>query len=106
MYSRSYPNPAKGSIPPNYSGNAFDLAREKRGQDRPVEQTHPQKAECTEKECRPTRQNPLGAFLSRRDGKRIEGDDILLAGLIVLLLTSGADEELILILGFLFLVGL
>ncbi len=108
MYSRSYPNPQKGLIPPNYSGNAFDLARERRGADDQKE--HRESCDRCAGESLTSRDTarrlPFGSLLSRRDGKRIEGDDILLAGLIILLLTSGADEELILILGFLFLVGL
>lgn len=107
MYSRSYPKPQNGRIPPNYNGNAFDLARgvttpEPPVRHEPIGETLPEKRRC-EKEVRA---NPLATLLFRRGGRRIEGDDILLAGLIILLLTSGADEELILILGFLFIVGL
>lgn len=118
MYSRSYPNPQKGRIPPNYNGNAFDLARGGKTSEKKTTQEYPARHEyehradqpeilpekrCFEKELKP---NPLATLLFRRGGRRIEGDDILLAGLIILLLTSGADEELILILGFLFIVGL
>ncbi|MBQ3100752.1 MAG: hypothetical protein IJC50_07160 [Clostridia bacterium] len=111
MYSRSYPRPQNGRIPPNYNGNAFDLARtgapdaaktESSVRHEAICETFPEKRRC-EKEVRP---NPLATLFFRRGGRRIEGDDILLAGLIILLLTSGADEELILILGFLFFVGL
>ncbi len=117
MYSRSYPNPGQGLIPPNYSGNAFDLARERRKDppsDEKSDQSGPrssrqgnsghQKNEHTERSL--PREHGFGSLLFRRDGKKIESDDILLAGLIILLLTSGADEELILILGFLFIAGL
>ncbi len=119
MYSRSYPNPGQGLIPPNYSGNAFDLARERRKgppsdekSDQPklsdsrAENSGHQRSEHAEKSLPCGRTNPFGSLLFRRDGKKIESDDILLAGLIILLLTSGADEELILILGFLFIAGL
>lgn len=150
MYSRSYPNPGEGLIPPNYSGNAFDLARERRGSDYEAKgnnggsrhdrmnehrdrldrndrndrcdrsdrcdshESHPKQCDrgceekkgCGEREERAKRTNPFASLLCRRDGKKIECDDILLAGLIVLLLTGGADEELILILGFLFFAGL
>ena len=103
MYLRSYPKPQNKRIPPNYNGNAFDLANiEPPKGNQPVKSDQlPQKLPH-QKEVRP---NPLGSLLFRRGGKRIESDDILLAGLIILLLTSGADEELILILGFLFIVG-
>jgi len=103
MYSRSYPKPRDGRIPPNYNGNAFDLAHiePSRERERQKDEPIPEKG-LRQKEVRP---NPFGTLLFRRGGKRIESDDILLAGLMILLLTSGADEELILILGFLFVVG-
>lgn len=103
MYSRSYPKPQNQRIPPNYNGNAFDLAHiEAQKSNAPIKNEQLQEKRPHQKEVRPS---PLGTLLFRRGGKRIEGDDILLAGLIILLLTSGADEELILILGFLFVVG-
>lgn len=134
MYSRSYPNPGEALIPPNYSGNAFDLAREKQGrfseqkghgENRRIPQSEhqgknqrqKQAAEIPQKEGKrspsPVKKehtasisNSIASLFSRRDGKRIESDDILLAGLIILLISSGADEEIILLLGFLFLAGL
>ena len=114
MYSRSYPNPGEGLIPPNYSGNAFDLARERRERasdnnarrQQHEHRHHTESSECDEREHRPKRNDLISSLFSRRDGRRIECDDILLAGLIILLITSGADEEVILLLGFLFLAGL
>ena len=103
MYSRSYPKPQNKRIPPNYNGNAFELANiEPPKENQPVKNDQLPENHPHRKDVRPS---PLGSLLFRRGGKRIEGDDILLAGLIILLLTSGADEELILILGFLFVVG-
>ncbi len=103
MYSRSYPKPQNQRIPPNYNGNAFDLAHiEAPKNNASVKNEQLSEKRPHHKDVRP---NPFGTLLFRRGGKRIESDDILLAGLIILLLTSGADEELILILGFLFVVG-
>lgn len=114
MYSRSYPRPSQGSIPPNYSGNAFELADERKRQGGPPE---PQELpECERKEARPAAlpdeytpsrpiANPISALFSRSGGRHIEWDDILLAGLIIMLISGGADEDIILLLGFLFLCG-
>ena len=108
MYQRSYPQTEH--IPPNYKGNAFDPPGNDETEN-PCERCD--KCESCEKRehaepPKPEKEENSGisSLFTRRDGSPFALDDIILGGLIVLLLNSHADDELLLVLVLLFISGI
>lgn len=127
MYSRKF---SQNGLPPDYSGISFrqpqtPLEEEKdcspQGTPRyPTEDRHtpipPRRftVKRNPKKETPKQTSPSPTHTSRSSGLKLSSlashsftmEDIVLAGLILLLLNSDCDSELLLILGFLLLVGL
>ena len=92
MYQRVYPS---NEVPPNYKGNAFERCNE-----------YSNGEEKEEVSPRPDDNKGFSDILTTRSGKKFDLDDLILGGLIVMLLNSHADDELLLILVLLFVMGL
>lgn len=124
MYSRNSNTDSRSthrSVPPDYRGNAFDSAgnrkephidvkpNDTRDDEMKVHSSPPHEEEDT---CKPVAcereesKGILGSLFRSGSGKEFAIDDILLIGLIILLFNSHADDELLLILALLFIVDL
>lgn len=90
MYLGKYPD--SGELPPGYRGVAMTTACD----------------ECTECEERQEErcEKPKHGFFDRFLSHHLDFEDLLLIGLILMLLWSGADIECILMLVLLFILGL
>ncbi|MBR6513701.1 MAG: hypothetical protein IKT46_02585 [Clostridia bacterium] len=102
MYQRSYPQ--ADTLPPNYKGNAFDMPTQD-----PCDSCDGCKKQVCDKEPateEKQEKNTGCSLFTRRDGSAFQLDDIILGGLIVLLLNSHADDELLLVLVLLFISGI
>ncbi len=110
MYQRNYPQ--NDTLPPNYKGNAFDKTP---ATVREEEERLPDKCEICdkcegcdrqEKQEKNEEKGLLSSIFTRRDGSSFQLDDIILGALIIMLLNSHADDELLLILVLLFISGI
>lgn len=104
MYQRSYHN--ADVLPPNYKGNAFDTSHKE--DPIPACEKCENRESCDKKEKNEPKKElgGLSSLFTRRDGSSFQIDDIILGGLIVLLLNSHADDELLLVLVLLFISGI
>lgn len=131
MYTRNYAN--SDSIPPNYKGNAFEQRNGCECAEKRNETCEKMSCDCEKKpdtgaceenfpdhrqnfpdalcgECENFRRKGehegiLQSLFSRKNRSFPETDDLIIGGLIILLLNSHADDELLFILALLFLMG-
>ena len=124
MYSRKF---GQGNLPPDYSGVSFRRPSESEVPDGDCDNCLPRypterreevprhhfkvkrqtpSAEVKKQPPPPEHTPPIPKATGPLAGHSFTMEDIVLAGLILLLLNSDCDSELILILGFLLLVGL
>lgn len=100
MYLGKYPEPCE--LPPGYRGVAISGAPESEKCE-----SHAERERCTECDSTlteaPHRKN---GFLDRFLSHHLDFEDLLLLGLILMLLWSGADIECVLMLAMLFVIGL
>ncbi len=108
MYSRNFgTNRSAPPPPPSYSGVMYpreevqeELSREEQPEENAITLSGGEyRAEKTEE--RAEKKGLLGTLF----GRTLTFEDLLLVGLIIMLMDSGADDELLIILAFLLLAG-
>lgn len=104
MYLGKYPDPS--DLPPGYRGVALSAdSHECCERERPEKREEPQ-CEREEKCEKCDKCDSRGGFLDKIFSHKLDIEDLLLLALTVMLISSGADIEIILMLALLFVFGL